>query len=151
MIRRGFYEDEWKVLTPDNVSGIHEAGGTVLGSSRGGFDLDKILESCEKNNINMVFLVGGDGTHRGALALLKGATARKMKLSVVGVPKTIDNDIDVIDKSFGFETAVEQAVQPITCSHTEARAAKNGIGLVKLMGRAAGFIAVQASMASRDV
>lgn len=148
---QGFYSGEWQVLEPDGVSAIHESGGTILGSSRGGFDLDKILDSLEKQKINIVFLIGGDGTHRGALALLKGSIARKMKLSVVGVPKTIDNDIDIIDRSFGFDTAVEQAVLPLTCAHTEARAAKNGVGLVKLMGRAAGFIALHASMASRDV
>jgi 6-phosphofructokinase 1 len=153
---RGFYEgggeqEDWRVLTPDLVSDIHEMGGTVLGSSRGGFDLDKILDALQKKSINIVFLVGGDGTHRGALALLKGAAERKVRLSVVGVPKTIDNDIDVIDRSFGFDTAVDQAVHPITCAHTEARAAKNGVGLVKLMGRAAGFIAMYASLASRNV
>ncbi len=149
---KGFYDGaEWRVLDPDSVSAIHEQGGTVLGSSRGGFDLDRILDALEKRGINMVFLIGGDGTHRGALALLRGATARRMRLSVVGVPKTIDNDIDIIDRSFGFDTAVEQAVLPIKCAHTEARAAKNGIGVVKLMGRAAGYIAVHASLASRDV
>jgi 6-phosphofructokinase 1 len=149
---RGFYEgDEWRTLTPDSVSDIHEMGGTVLGSSRGGFDLDKIIGALQAKNINIVFLVGGDGTHRGALALLKGAAERKVRLTVVGVPKTIDNDIDIIDRSFGFDTAVDQAVHPITCAHTEARAAKNGVGLVKLMGRAAGFIAMYASLASRNV
>lgn len=148
---RGFYELPWKVLTPQYVSPIHEQGGTILGSSRGGFDLDKILAALEEKGINMVFIIGGDGTHRGGLALLKGATAKHVKLSVACVPKTIDNDIAVIDKTFGFDTAVEEAVRPIQCAHTEARAAKGGIGLVKLMGRSAGFIALFASMASRDV
>lgn len=90
---RGFYELPWRTLTPDDVSPIHTQGGTVLGSSRGGFDLDKILASLMDKGINIVFIIGGDGTHRGALALLKGATARKVKLSVACVPKTIDNDI----------------------------------------------------------
>lgn len=123
---RGFYEAPMTVLTPRSVSHIHVEGGTVLGSSRGGFDLQRILESLTANRINMVFVVGGDGTHRGALQLLKGATAAGMKLSVACVPKTIDNDIGLIDKSFGFDTAVEQAVVPLTCAHTEALAAKNG-------------------------
>lgn len=99
----------------------------------------------------MVFLIGGDGTHRGALALYKEAQLRRVKLSVVVIPKTIDNDIDLIDRSFGFQTAVEQAVHPLNCAHTEALATNNGIGLVKLMGRASGFIALYAALASRDV
>lgn len=150
---RGFYDVDlpWRVLTPDVVSPIHQMGGTVLGSSRGGFDLDKILNAVIEKGINMLFIIGGDGTHRGALALLKGATAKHIKLSVACVPKTIDNDIAIIDKTFGFDTAVEEAVRPIECAHTECRAAKGGIGLVKLMGRAAGFIALFASLASRDV
>lgn len=123
---RGFYEGELRVLTPHNVSPIHLEGGTVLGSSRGGFDLERILESLERHRINIVYIVGGDGTHRGALNLLKGATARNVRLTVACVPKTIDNDIGLIDRSFGFETAVEQAVVPLTCAHTEALAAKNG-------------------------
>jgi 6-phosphofructokinase 1 len=133
------------------VSQIHLAGGTVLGSSRGGFDLDKILASIKANRLDILFVIGGDGTHRGALALLKGATAAKMKLCIACVPKSIDNDIGLIDKTFGFDTAVEQAVLPINCAHTEARAAMNGVGIVKLMGRASGFIALYASLASRDV
>jgi 6-phosphofructokinase 1 len=148
---KGFYEKEWRVLTPTNVSEIHAQGGTILGSSRGEGEMDKMLDALQAKQISILYVIGGDGTHRGALAILKAAQARNMRLSVAGVPKTIDNDIPVIDKSFGFDTAVEQAVQPISCAHTEARAAKNGIGLVKLMGRHAGFIALYASMASRDV
>jgi 6-phosphofructokinase 1 len=94
-------------------------------------------------------VVGGDGTHRGALELVRGAAERRLRISIGGIPKTIDNDIPIIDKSFGFDTAVEEAVRPIMCANTEAKAAQNGVGLVKLMGRAAGFIALHASMASR--
>jgi 6-phosphofructokinase len=148
---RGFYELPWKTLTPDSVSAIHRQGGTVLGSSRGGFDLERILASLVEKEVGIVFIIGGDGTHRGALALLKGASARGMKLTVACVPKTIDNDIAIVDRTFGFDTAVQEAVRPIECAHTEARASQNGVGLVKLMGRASGFIALTASMASRDV
>jgi len=133
---RGFYEEGsgLRVLTPKAVSAIHLEGGTVLGSSRGGFDLERILGAIVEHRINILFIVGGDGTHRGALHVLEGATARGLRLSVACVPKTIDNDVDLIDRSFGFETAVEQALVPLTCAHTEALAAKNGVGLVKLMG-----------------
>lgn len=148
---RGFYSLPWINLTPERVSEIHTVGGTVLGSSRGGFDLDKILDALEANRISHLYVIGGDGTHRGALALLEGAIRRGSRMCVVGVPKTIDNDIPLVDRTFGFDTAVEHAIQPITCAHTEARAAVNGIGLVKLMGRAAGFIAAHASLANRDV
>jgi 6-phosphofructokinase 1 len=148
---RGFYEGELRVLTPKAVSTIHLEGGSVLGTSRGGFDLERILGAIVAHRLNMVFVIGGDGTHRGALQLLKGATARNLRLSVACVPKTIDNDIGLIDKSFGFDTAVEAALVPLACAHTEALAAQGGVGLVKLMGRQSGFIALYASLASRDV
>lgn len=107
---RGFYGTApWRELTPTVVRDIHREGGTMLGSSRGGFDLDKILDALAAKGVNMLFVVGGDGTHRGALELLKGATARRMRLSVAGVPKTIDNDIPLVEKSFGFDTAVQGA------------------------------------------
>jgi len=96
-------------------------------------------------------LIGGDGTHRGIYELYKEVAARKLQISVVGIPKTIDNDILVIDKSFGVDTAVEEATKAIDSAHVEATAAENGIGLVKLMGRSAGFIAMYASLANRDV
>ena len=148
---RGFYSEEPLPLTPGEVSHVHRFGGTFLGSSRGGFDLDKIIGAIRRLGINQVYVIGGDGTHRGAEALLKGALQQDIPLAVVAIPKTIDNDIPSIDKSFGFDTAVQEAVHPITCAHTEALAAPNGVGLVKLMGRNAGFIAMNASLASRDV
>ena len=149
---RGLYDGStWRELTPDTVSHIHTLGGTVLGSSRGGFDSDKILNALVSRGINLLFVIGGDGTHRGALQLVRDAAARSLRICIAGVPKTIDNDIPVIDKSFGFDTAVARAVEPITCAHTEAKAAPNGIGLVKLMGRNAGFIALHATMASQEV
>jgi 6-phosphofructokinase 1 len=141
----------WITLTPESVAQIHLQGGTILGSSRGGFDADKILASAQRRGINILFVLGGDGTHRGALALQRAVVAKGMRLCIACVPKTIDGDIPIIDKSFGFETAVEQSLLPITCAHTEALACQNGVGLVRLMGRQSGFIAMHASLASRDV
>jgi 6-phosphofructokinase 1 len=147
---RGLYETPLEALTPARVSSIHTMGGTFLGSSRGGFNLDKIISALEANEINHLYIIGGDGTHRGALALWEGIMKRGLNITVAAVPKTIDNDIPLIDKSFGFDTAVEQAVKPIHCAHNEARSAPGGVGLVKLMGRQSGFIALAASLASRD-
>jgi 6-phosphofructokinase 1 len=150
---RGFYDESvaWVPLTPASVSRIHLAGGTVLGSSRGGFDARRILAALARERVDIVVLIGGDGTHRGAAALAAAARAAGMRLSVACVPKTVDNDLPVIDGSFGFATAVEQAVRPIDCAHTEAHSATQGVGVVKLMGRSAGFLAMHASLASRDV
>jgi len=148
----GFYGPApWLPLTPDAVSAVHRQGGTFLGSSRGGFDAERILDALVARGVTFVFITGGDGTHRGALALLRAAAARGLPLAVAGVPKTIDNDIALLDKTFGYDTAIEQAVRPIECANTEAKAAQGGVGLVKLMGRSAGFIALAASLASRDV
>lgn len=122
-----------------------------MGSSRGGFDGNKILDAVQERGINVLFIIGGDGTHRGILELVKLSTARRLRLAIAGVPKTIDNDIPIIDKTFGFDTAVERAIGPITSAHVEAKAAPYGVGLVKLMGRSAGFIAAHATMASQDV
>jgi 6-phosphofructokinase 1 len=149
---RGFYDGTpWRILSPDDVSEIHNQGGTALGSSRGGFDANKIIDACDARGINVLFIIGGDGTHRGILELVRTAAARRARIVIAGVPKTIDNDIPIIDKTFGFDTAVEKAVGPISSANVEAKAALNGIGLVKLMGRSAGFIAAHASMASQDV
>jgi len=148
---RGFYSCDWLPLTPEDVSRAHSAGGTLLGSSRGGMDAGRIAEALAAQRVNIVFLIGGDGTHRGADVLCAELVRRGLPITVGCVPKTIDNDIGIIDRSFGFQTAVEHAVRPIACAHTEAHSAKNGIGLVKLMGREAGFIALHASLASRDV
>lgn len=148
---KGFYTYEWLELKPENVKRIHNWGGTILGSSRGGFDAEKIVESIVLNDINQVYCIGGDGTHRGILNLFQEFTRKKLNVSIVGIPKTIDNDIAIIDKSFGFETAVEEAQRAIQSADIEANSAEHGIGLVKLMGRQAGFIAMNASLASRDV
>eukprot|EP00871_Galdieria_phlegrea_P001173 jgi/Galph1/2056/GphlegSOOS_G759.1 len=148
---RGFYSKELVPLTTENVDNIHKMGGTVLGSSRGGFDLEKIMDSIIKYGINQVYVVGGDGTIRGACILSDACRSRKLPVTVASIPKTIDNDIPIIDKSFGFDTAVEEASKAIDAAHTEVSCFPNGIGVVKLMGRNSGFIALYASLSSREV
>lgn len=148
---KGFYTDvdkNWIQLTPKVVKNIHKQGGTILGSSRGGFDADKILNGLMKKGVNQVYLIGGDGTHRGINELIKRAIERKLLISFIGIPKTIDNDIPLIDFSFGFTTACEIASKMIQAAYVEATNAQHGIGLVKLMGRYSGFIAMNASLAS---
>eukprot|EP01119_Soliformovum_irregulare_P016063 TRINITY_DN4620_c0_g2_i1.p1 TRINITY_DN4620_c0_g2~~TRINITY_DN4620_c0_g2_i1.p1 ORF type:complete len:435 (-),score=98.24 TRINITY_DN4620_c0_g2_i1:127-1410(-) len=147
----GFYRFPMVPMTIESVSRIHHLGGTVLGSSRGGFDLDKIVESIEKNKINQLYIIGGDGTHRGARKIAEELIRRNLIVSVACMPKTIDNDFQLIDRSFGFLTAVEEAQRAIQSAKTEAEGAENGIGLVKLMGRQSGFIATIASLGSMDV
>lgn len=139
------------ILTPDTVEDIHKDGGTILGSSRGQQDVDEMVDFLQAKRINILFTVGGDGTQRGALALHKEITKRKARIAIIGIPKTIDNDLDFTDRTFGFETAVAASREPITCAHREAKGAKNGIGLVKLMGRESGFVAAYAALASSDV
>lgn len=138
-------------LTPAMVSNIHLTGGTFLGSSRGNQDVGKIVDTLEILNINILFCIGGDGTLRGAHAIHNEIVNRKLKIGVAGVPKTIDNDIDLIQKSFGFETAFSIAKDIIGNAHNEASGAFNGIGLVKLMGRDSGFIAANAVLAMQEV
>jgi len=138
------------LLNPDIVSNIHHQGGTILGTSRGGFDADKIVGSIVEKGISQVFLIGGDGTHRGAQVIFEEVLRRKLKVAIVGIPKTIDNDITMIDKSFGFDTAVEEARKAITSVHVESKSVINGIGIVVLMGRQSGFIAMYATLASGE-
>jgi 6-phosphofructokinase 1 len=138
-------------LTPSTVSRIHEYGGTILGSSRGPQDISEMVDTLDRMNIGLLFAVGGDGTLRGAQAIAEEIRQRGLKIGVIGIPKTIDNDISFVERSFGFETAVSEAVEAIDAAHTEAKGARNGIGLVKLMGRESGFIAVFACLARSDV
>ena len=138
-------------LTCELVDRIHLQGGTVLGTSRGPVDPAVALDFLEDQEINVLFCVGGDGTQRGAHALHLEAERRGYPLAVVGVPKTIDNDIEYVWRTFGFGTAVAQAVYVIDSAHAEARSVLNGVGLVKLMGRDAGFIACGATLASQEV
>ena len=138
-------------LTGDMVCDIHEMGGSFLGSSRGPQDPKTMVEFLMHLGVNVILCVGGDGTQRGAHALALEALNRKVPLSVIGIPKTIDNDISYVSQSFGFNTALEKAKEHITGAHNEARGAPNAIGLVKLMGRHAGFIAAGATIASGHV
>ncbi|KAK9099202.1 hypothetical protein Syun_026247 [Stephania yunnanensis] len=147
----GFYSRNTISLTPKVVNDIHKRGGTILGTSRGGHDTSKIVDSIQDRGINQVYIIGGDGTQKGASVIFKEMRRRGLKVAIAGIPKTIDNDIAVIDKSFGFDTAVEEAQRAINAAHVEAESMENGIGIVKLMGRYSGFIAMYATLASRDV
>jgi 6-phosphofructokinase 1 len=137
-------------LTPQVVSSIDEDGGTILGTSRGAQDPQEIVDCLERMNINALFVVGGDGTLRGAMQIAAAVRERNQKIAVVGIPKTIDNDIPYIDQSFGFQTAFAEATASIKSAHVEAKASPHGVGLVKLMGRHSGFIACYASLAEPD-
>ncbi|MGB9712535.1 MAG: ATP-dependent 6-phosphofructokinase [Dissulfurimicrobium sp.] len=138
-------------LTPESVVRIHEYGGTVLGSSRGNQPADEIVDALTRLNVNILFMIGGDGTFRAASKIDDEIAARGLKISVIAIPKTIDNDIYLVSKTFGFDTAVEMACEAIRCAHTEAVGAPNCIGLVKVMGRHSGFIAAAAANALREV
>lgn len=149
---KGFYTQNCIMrLTPENVVGIHTQGGTILKSSRGGWDLKKIADSIEENGFNQIYIIGGDGTHRGITALVGEMERRNQPISIVGVPKTIDNDIPIIDKSFGFDTSIEEAQRAIDSADIEANSVEFGVGLVKLMGRNSGFIALHSSISNRNV
>jgi 6-phosphofructokinase 1 len=138
-------------LTPEFIAQIHHAGGTVLGTSRGDQDPAAMVDRLVELGIGVLFVIGGDGTCRGAIALVTEITKRGLPIGVIAVPKTIDNDIHFIDKSFGFETAFSSGVEVIRSTHVEAVGARNGVGVVKLMGRHSGFIACHATVASTDV
>jgi len=139
------------VLTPEVVDTIHQQGGTVLSSSRGPQDAKDMVDTLLSRGVGALFTIGGDGTLRGTSALAEEIARRNLAIPVVGIPKTIDNDIEWVDRSFGFVTAVEEAKRAISAAHVEARGALNGVGLVKLMGRQSGFIAAHATLSSSDV
>jgi len=145
------YGHEPVELTHGLVDRIHEQGGTILGSSRGNQDIGEMVDTLERMNIGILFTIGGDGTLRGASAISEEIERRKLKIAVIGIPKTIDNDISHIQRSFGFATAVSEAGRAILSAHIEAQGARNGIGLVRLMGRESGFIAAYAALAYSDV
>jgi len=138
-------------LKPDIVGDIHKKGGTILGSSRGPQDISEMVDTLERMNVRVLFTIGGDGTLRGAQAIAEEIAQRNLKIGVVGIPKTIDNDISFVEQSFGFETAVSASRTAVYSAHTEAIGARNGVGLVKLMGRDSGFIAAYATLANNDV
>ncbi len=152
---KGFFEEsgyDTVQLTPYNVDDIHKIGGTFLGTSRGGGQrTNEIVDTLVARHINMIFIIGGDGTQRGALDVANEVERRGLKIAVIGVPKTVDNDLQFIDRSFGFETAVQKAKDAVTAIHMEAHSQINGIGLVKLMGRESGFIATATALASHEV
>ena len=137
-------------LTPGFVATIHERGGTVLGSSRGAQDVKVVVDTLQAREVDILFVIGGDGSMRGAHLIAEEALARDARIAVVGVPKTIDNDIPHIGQSFGFQTAYSRAAQSIKAAKIEAEASLNGIGLVKVMGRHAGFIACYSALAGHD-
>ncbi len=137
-------------LTPDSVEGLNQKGGTILGSSRGNQSVPEMVDTLAANNISILFTIGGDGTLRGACEIDTEARRRSLPIAVVGIPKTIDNDISFVDRTFGFETAVTAATQVLIAAHEEARGARNGIGLVKVMGRDSGFIAAYTALASNE-
>ena len=139
------------VLTHQIVDRIHLQAGTILGTSRGPVDKTRAVENLIRRRINILFTIGGDGTQRGAREFFLEAQRRGYPLSVVGIPKTIDNDIPFVARSFGFLTAVEEATKVLQRAHTEARSVQNGISLVKLMGRHAGFLTAEATVASQEV
>jgi 6-phosphofructokinase 1 len=145
------YEHPIVNLTPQFVSNIHTDGGTVLGTSRGPQAREEVVDKLIQLGVDILFVIGGDGTLRGASGLVEEITLRGLKISVIGIPKTIDNDLEYMDKSFGFETAFAEAVRIIRCAHSEARGHANGVGLVKVMGRDSGFIAAYAALAENCV
>ena len=149
----GFYEtgENYVELTPEKVKEIQQLGGSILGAGRDVFDAERVLNAILEHQINQVYIIGGDGTHKGILKLSELIKKRSLRISLVGVPKTIDNDIKIIDYSFGFSSAIQAAVEAINSAHVEATCVKNGIGLLKLMGRDVGHIAMHASLASREV
>jgi 6-phosphofructokinase 1 len=130
---------------------MHGRGGSFLGMSRGGQPIEEVVDTLERQNIGVLFMIGGDGTLHAAKQVYEEITARKLKTGVVAIPKTIDNDIGYVERTFGFQTAVEAAAQAILGAHNEATGAPRGIGLVKLMGRHSGFVAAFATLALSDV
>jgi len=145
------YKLEPMRLDPEVVDTIHDCGGSILGSSRGPQDPADMLRTLDRLNLNLLFTIGGDGTQRGALALANAARERRLPISVVGVPKTVDNDLDFTDMTFGFQTAVQAAAPIIACAHDEAKGAYNGISIVRLMGRDSGFIAAFATITADQI
>ena len=151
---KGFFPDmgfDTMDLTPALVDDIHKTGGSFLGTSRGGGDrVMDIVDAIEALNMNMLFIIGGDGTQRGALEVAEEIERRGLRVAIVGVPKTVDNDLVFIQRSFGFDTAVQKATEAVSAAHMEARSHINGIGLIKLMGRESGFIATATALASHE-
>ena len=134
-------------LTTIDLQAIRGQGGSILGTSRGNQDPKLIVDTLVKDGISIFFVIGGDGTMRGAEAIYQEITNRRLSISVVCIPKTIDNDVPLIDHSFGFQTAFTEAARAISAGYVEATASRGGISLIKLMGRYSGFIACFAALA----
>lgn len=145
------YGHEPTELNRDNVKDINHLGGSILGSSRGGQDIGAMVDYLSELEIGCLFMIGGDGTFRAANEIEKEARKRNIKLSVITVPKTIDNDIMFMEKTFGFDTAFSEASKAIACAHVEASSSPNGIGIVKLMGRHSGYVAAYSALSMREV
>lgn len=141
---------EVELLTPARVDTIQAEGGTILGTSRGPQDTEKMVNRLVELNVKVLYTIGGDGTLRGTKDIAEEIDKRNLKIAVIGIPKTIDNDVNFIDKSFGMETAFSKACESINAAHTEATSSSNGIGIVKLMGRESGFIAANATLATNQ-
>jgi 6-phosphofructokinase 1 len=137
-------------LNPESVSGIQDRGGSILGSSRGTQDITMVVDCLERMNVGILFMVGGDGTLMASKKIADEISHRELKISVICIPKTIDNDIFLVSRSFGFDTAVDVATLAIKGAHNEAASYPNGIGLIKLMGRHSGFLAATAALAQQD-
>jgi len=138
-------------LNSEMVNNIHQMGGTLLGTSRGPVSADIIVDFLEQRGINILLTVGGDGTQRGAHGVVEEIQRRKLKISVIGIPKTIDDDVQYVNRSFGYFTAIQKAKEVIDSAHVEAHCVLNGISIVKVMGRDSGFIAAGATLASQEV
>jgi 6-phosphofructokinase 1 len=156
-VRHGFqgliprYGHDLIELTPEVVKDIHTLGGSFLSSSRGKQDIAEMVDVLKRKNIDIFFCIGGDGTMRAAEAITGEIRQRHLNISVIGIPKTIDNDLNLIQKTFGYDTAIAEAINAIKCAHVEAKGAPMGIGLVKIMGRQSGHIAVGAALALSEV
>ena len=156
-IRYGFqgfipkYRHEVVQLSPEVVKDIHAIGGSILSSSRGRQEIGEIVNALKHMNIDILFCIGGDGTMRAVEYITDEITKRNLNVSVIGIPKTIDNDLNLIQKTFGYDTAISEAVKAIECAHVEAKGAPMGIGLVKIMGRQSGHITTGAALAMSDV
>lgn len=144
------YGHDMMDLTPELVKDVHAVGGSILSSSRGKQDIKEMVNVLKRMNVDIFFCIGGDGTMRATELITEEISKRKLEISVIGIPKTIDNDLNLVDKTFGFDTAISEAVQAIQCAHVEAKGSPMGIGLVKLMGRQSGHIAVHAALAQND-
>jgi ATP-dependent phosphofructokinase / diphosphate-dependent phosphofructokinase len=141
----GLMHDRTMPLDRESVRGILGRGGTILGTSRmdpyvHGDGLSTCAPTLERNGIDKLVVIGGDGTLRSAMALANEG------LSIIGVPKTIDNDIAGTDVMFGFQTAVQIATDAIDRLATTAEA-HNRVSVVEVMGRTRGWIATHAGIA----